>query len=79
MTTAWSHAVRGHWRRAAECNCGGAMLAAVAMVVGPWLLMAAARGRWFLVGPPSDRWLTAWAMGFLAITLVDWLVRLYAG
>lgn len=79
MTTAWSHAVRGHWLRAAECNAGGAVLAAVAMLVGPWLLVAAARGKWFLAGPPPEWALAALALGFLAITFIDWFVRLYAG
>lgn len=79
MTTAWSHAVRGHWLRAAECNTGGAVLAALAMSVGPWLLAAAARGKWFLVGPPPEWAMAALGLGFLAITFIDWFVRLYVG
>jgi hypothetical protein len=78
MTTSWAHAVRGHWLRAAKTNAGGAVLAAAAMLAGPWLLISAARGAWWIAAP-NDRLLAACAVGVVAITLVDWIYRLRSG
>jgi hypothetical protein len=78
MTTSWAHAVRGHWLRAAESNAGGAVLAAAAMLAGPWLLISAARGAWW-IGAPNDRALAVCAVGVVAITLIDWICRLRGG
>ena len=75
MTTSWSHAVRGQWLQAIGCNAGGALLAAMAMVAGPWLLVSAMRGRW-LVGRPGDRTLALIASAVIATTLFDWVYRL---
>lgn len=76
MTTSWSHAVRGHWLASVRSNSGGAALAAVAMIAGPWLVASAIAGRW-LVRPPSDRVIAALAIGFITITLIDWMYRLF--
>jgi hypothetical protein len=75
MTTSWSHAVRGQWLHAIGSNVGGALLAAMAMVAGPWLLVSATRGRW-LVGRPGDRTLAVIASAVIVITLFDWVYRL---
>lgn len=75
MTTSWSHAVRGQWLASVRSNSGGAVLALAAMVIGPWLVSAAVAGRW-LVHPPGDRAIAALAIGFIAITLLDWIYRL---
>jgi hypothetical protein len=75
MTTSWSHAIRGEWRQAIGCNAGGALLAGMAMVAGPWLLASAIRGRW-LVGRPSDRTLAVVATTVIVVTLLDWIYRL---
>ncbi|HJT31960.1 MAG TPA: DUF2752 domain-containing protein [Pirellulales bacterium] len=75
MTTSWSHAVRGHWLASLRANTGGAALAAAAMVAGPWLLVSAALGRW-LTRPPSDRAIAVTAVGFIVVTLIDWVCRL---
>ena len=75
MTTSWSHAVRGHWLQAIGANTGGTLLAAMAMIAGPWLLISAARGRWF-VGRPGDRLLALAAGLVIAATLLDWTYRL---
>jgi hypothetical protein len=75
MTTAWSHAVHGHWLTAIGSNAGGALLAATAMVAAPWLLFSAARARW-LLGRPGDRAWAALASLLIAVTLLDWFYRL---
>ncbi|HEX5446079.1 MAG TPA: DUF2752 domain-containing protein [Pirellulales bacterium] len=76
MTTSWSHAVRGQWLASVRSNGGGAALAATAMIVGPWLVASAVAGRW-LLRPPSDRAVAAVATGFIIITLIDWIYRLF--
>jgi hypothetical protein len=75
MTTSWSHAVRGQWVQAIGSNAAGALLAAMAMVAGPWLLVSATRGRWFL-GRPGDGTLAVLAGAVIAIALFDWIYRL---
>lgn len=75
MTTSWSHAVRGQWLASLRSNAGGAALAAAAMAIAPWLLASAGLGRW-LVRPPSDRTIAVTAVGFIVVTLIDWIYRL---
>lgn len=75
MTTSWSHAVRGQWLASLRSNAGGAALAAAAMAIAPWLLASAGLGRW-LVRPPSDRTIALTAVGFIVVTLIDWIYRL---
>lgn len=75
MTTSWSHAVRGQWGAAFRANAGGALLAAVAMLAAPWLLLSAIRGKW-LFGRPGDRTLAVVACVMIAATLLDWVYRL---
>ena len=78
MTTAWSHAVRGHWLQAGRANAGGVALAACAMLAAPWLLISAARGRWW-IGAPSEGSLACLGVGVAALTLADWAYRLWSG
>jgi hypothetical protein len=78
MTTSWAHAVRGQWLSAGRSNVGGAVLAAIAMLAGPWLLVSAVRGRWLFV-EPNDRVLAGLAVVVAAITLADWAFRLWRG
>lgn len=54
------------------------MLAAIAMLAGPWLLVSAFRGRWLFV-QPNDRVLAGLAVVVAAITLADWTYRLWRG
>ena len=75
MTTSWAHFVRGQWPSALRANVGGTMLAALAAVTMVWSLVSAATGRlWFRL--PGDRVLVAVAGTVIAITLVDWIVKL---
>ena len=78
MTTAWANVVRGRLPSALAANVGGTLLAGMALVAGPWSLLAAIRGR--PVGRlPSDRVLVAAAVTLMAITVLDWTLRLWNG
>ena len=78
MTTSWAHLVRVHVASAFRANAGGALLAAVAMTCGPWLLISGLRGRW-LVGPPREMAMLAVGLTIVAVTLIDWTLRLSFG
>lgn len=78
MTTSWAHAVRGDWLDAGRTNAGGAVLAAIALLGGPWLAISAASGRWW-IGAPDERSLAGAALGVVALTLADWIYRLWSG
>ncbi|MEX2559584.1 MAG: DUF2752 domain-containing protein [Pirellulales bacterium] len=75
MTTSWSHAVRGDWSSAVGANTAGALLAALTMLGGPWLMLSAARGRWLLIRP-TERLLAVGAVIVAVVTLLDWIRRL---
>jgi hypothetical protein len=75
MTTAWAHLVRGQLIAALRANAGGTLLAALAVVNVPWLVVSAARGRWLGWVPRSIA--VAWVgSAILLVTLIDWIVRL---
>jgi hypothetical protein len=76
MTTAWSHMVHGHPIRAVLANAGGAASCATALVCVPWLLVSGARGRW-IFRPPGELTLAVAATAFVAVTLLDWALRLW--
>lgn len=75
MTTSWAHAVRGDWSSAVGANAAGALLAALTMLGGPWLMLSAARGRWLLIRP-TERLLAVGAVIVAVVTLLDWIRRL---
>src|SRR5438045_783023 len=58
MTTSWAHMMRGHVLAALRANCGGAILAAGAVLIGPWMLISGLRGRWFMAPPHEGLTLT---------------------
>jgi hypothetical protein len=75
MTTAWAYLVRGDWQNALRTNVGGTLLGLLAAAAVAWLLGSAIRGAWWLVSPRGD--VAAWiSTVLLAVTLVDWVVRL---
>ena len=78
MTTAWANVVRGRLPSAFAANVGGTLLAGIALVAAPWSILAAIRGR--PVGRlPSDRVLVGAAVALMAITGLDWGLRLWNG
>lgn len=78
MTTAWSYVVRGRLQSAVAANAGGALTAIIAALAAPWCLAAAARGRCLVWRPTAVVWLTL-TFTVLAVTLVDWGLRLWLG
>jgi len=78
MTTSWAYMMHGRPLAALQANAGGALLAIVAAVVGPWLTISAARGRW-LTRPPADWLMVAVWAAIIGITIMQWTVRLSLG
>lgn len=78
MTTSWSNLVRGRVPSALRANVAGTLLAALAIMAGPWLMLSAIRGR-TLGRLPSDRVLAVAAFALLTVTLLDWCWRLLNG
>lgn len=74
MTTSWAHMMRGQVLGALRANVGGALLAAAAMISGPWLLISGLRGRW-LLGCPNEFVVAAIGVSIVLITVVDWVLR----
>jgi hypothetical protein len=78
MTTAWSHVVRGKLLAAVRVNAGGALLAVLAAIGGPWLAASGVTGRW-LARPPREIWMFGAAMLVAIVTLLQWAVRISLG
>ncbi len=78
MTTSWSHLMRGNVPAAVRANSGGTLLALAAITAGPWLLVSGLRGRW-MWGPPRESVLLSVGIAIVAVTLVDWWLRLNWG
>lgn len=78
MTTSWSHLMRGNVAAAVRANCGGALLAVLALIGGPWLVVSGVWGRWFF-GAPQETASLALGFATLIVTLIDWSIRLYLG
>ena len=77
MTTAWAHVVRGQVVGAFRANAGGALLAILALLAIPWLLISAVRGRW--LGRTPNAIVLAWILGaVVVVTLIDWGIRMLA-
>jgi hypothetical protein len=76
MTTAWSQMMHGRPIRAVRANTAGAMLCVVALVAVPYLFVSGARGRW-IARPPGEFSLAVGATAFVAVALLEWLVRLW--
>ncbi len=78
MTTSWAHMVRGQMVAALRANAGGAMLAIVAAICGPWLVGSGVRGRW-LMKRPAEEVVLAIGLTIIVVTLVQWTLRLSLG
>ena len=75
MTTSWAHLVRGQVIGAFAANAGGATSGLLVAACAAWLVASAARGRWIGCLPSANAW--AWiAVAVVAVTLVDWGVRM---
>lgn len=74
MTTSWAHLMRGNVAGAVRANIGGTLLAVLAAVSGPWMLVSGLRGRWFL-GCPNEIVVASLGVGVVFVTLIDWSLR----
>jgi hypothetical protein len=78
MTTAWAHLVRGQLPAALRSNVGGTLLGLLDLVATAWLLASAVRERWLGMAPNPV--ILAWILtAVVAVTLIDWGVRMLAG
>lgn len=75
MTTSWSHIARGQVIQSFRANSGGALLAIVAAMAGPWMLLSGLRGRW-VVSPPNHSIVLITLVTVLGVTLIDWVIRM---
>jgi hypothetical protein len=78
MTTSWAHLTRGNLAAAFRANAGGLLLGLASIAAGPWLLVSGLMGRW-LWGPPHEWTALGVGLAIIAVTLIDWSVRLTMG
>jgi hypothetical protein len=78
MTTAWSHMTRGNLLAAVRVNAGGALLAVLAAIGGPWFAASGMLGRW-VARPPKEMWVFGAAMLVAIVTLIQWTLRISLG
>ena len=74
MTTSWSYMMHGRVIASFQTNSGGALLAIVSLLVGPWAVLSGVTGKW--LWPRPSEWLGVMAGATIMIcTLIDWCVR----
>lgn len=78
MTTSWSRVMRGNLVGAVRANSGGTLLALAAIASGPWLVVSGLAGRWKFCCP-DERTLVWIGLIIIAVTLIDWTLRLKLG
>ena len=74
MTTSFAWFVRGQWRRSFQVNPAGLMLAISLLVLCPWFLAVAFRGRWIGIRSPGLFFVYGFA-GWVLLSLILWLLR----
>lgn len=77
MTTSWAHLTRGDVVQAAASNVGGCLLGILALAMVPAAAWMAVRG-----SRPTSHSVMFLAIGLvaiLAVTLVEWAIRIAAG
>ena len=85
MTTAWAELTRGRVLAALAANIGGVILALLAAVFGPWLIIAGWRGQWQLRVKKRERCpepvnatvILQIAMLVLIVVVVEWGIRVF--
>jgi hypothetical protein len=75
MTTSWAYLLDGQVFSSLRANAGGTLLGLTALMLAPWSLLTALRGRWFWVAP-RDEVLLVVSVTIAAVTVVDWVVRI---
>jgi hypothetical protein len=78
MTTAFAWFVRGRLDRSWRANPAGSLLAPACVVMIPWFLGGAARGR--PIGFRTlEQPLTGLVVATVALSLLSWTIRLFLG
>jgi hypothetical protein len=75
-TTAWAHLLNGDWAAAVRANLAATVVAGLALVGTPWLLMSASVGRWLII-KPTPRGLLVVATALAGLAVLDWLGRVW--
>ncbi|HPZ81988.1 MAG TPA: DUF2752 domain-containing protein [Thermogutta sp.] len=76
ITTAWAYWTRGKVREALSSSVSGTLLAVLAMVMAPWLIISAYRGQWAWWAPKPGTVTLAFVVLWIGL-LCEWLVRLW--
>ena len=76
MTTCFSHFVRGEFVAAARANPAGILLAALCVLMIPWSLVSAARGRLWLVDEPMTL-LAVMIVVIGSLAALSWLLAVW--
>lgn len=71
MTTAWARLLNGDLRGGVAANAAGVLLALLAIITAPWLLVSAISGQWWYCRPQASLVLTLLAAVAL-VALFDW-------
>jgi hypothetical protein len=74
MTTSFAWFVRGQWQRSFQVNPAGLMLAMSVLILCPWFLVVAVRGRWIGIRSPGLFFVYSFA-GWVLLSLILWLLR----
>ena len=74
LTTSFAWFVRRQWRRSFQANPAGLLLALLAVVLCPWFLTVAVRGRWIGIRSPGLFFVYGFA-GWVFLSLILWLLR----
>jgi hypothetical protein len=75
MTTAWAHVMRGDFTRGLQSNIAGVLLCILSLLGSPLLLWTAFQGK-MRYGRTLGSTAVVLLCGFLAIAVVEWLIRL---
>jgi hypothetical protein len=75
LTTAFSHAIRGHWMLAAEANPLGLLLFALVCACVPLAMIAGWR-RWSIDEVVDGLSIQRWALAVAGFAIALWVVRL---
>jgi hypothetical protein len=78
MTTSFAHFVRGQFRQAAQSNPAGVVLAMISVLLIPWSLWSAYRGRLFLISDPV-LFTFSLVISVAGISMFFWISRLAVG
>lgn len=76
MTTSWAHMTKLQVTSSFAANPGGALLALTGMLVGPWLVMTAIKGDWY-IGVPQNWVIITVGSSLLVVIIVNWIWQVW--